>query len=206
MSESNLPNNNIVLYQEKGLSEKEAKTLDEYIEAGKPGLSKIRADSMLTLFNLGYSCEDIQKMVPEYNLGSILHARFTYGWDEAKMLFQNQVNQELIKTTNAVKADSVKFMNELIMATHVKHRRDIARYLANPEKEDPPKCIPASLSQYQSVVTSLRDMTEPKDNKGAAVGNTLVSVVVNTSDPSDKKDIKTILRKKAEAVKESQKK
>jgi hypothetical protein len=160
---------------------------------------------MLTLFNLGYSCEQIQNMVPEYSLGLILHARITYGWDEAKIIFQSQVNQDLVKTTNAVKADSIKFMNEMIMATHVKFRTEIARYLANPDKESPPKCLPASLSQYQGLIGTLRDATEPKDGGSVAAGNTLVSVTVNNQS-NEKSDVKTFLRKKADAVKESQKK
>jgi hypothetical protein len=209
MSDTNSPENKtqIQIYQDKGLTEKESEILAKYVEDGKPGLAKARSDSMRTIYALGYTCEEIHEMFPEYPLGLILHARVTHEWDKTKI----DLSQKLSKIKENViisKLESVQFLTEMLKAVHVKHRQDILRFLANPEREEAPKVLPNNLYGYQQILSLLDEVmgnNQNKDQKGAEmVSSPLVSVTINTEQPKTVEakavDAKTILKKKAEAV------
>lgn len=209
MSDTNTPENktDIQLYQEKGLSEREAKVLAQYVESGKPGLAKVRSDSMKTIYTLGYSCEEIHEMFPEYSLGLILHARVTHEWDRTRLDLGDRLNK--IKENVIVsKLESVQFLTEMLKAVHVRHRQEILRFLANPEREEAPKVLPNSLHGYQQILSLLDEVmgnNQKKDGKpGEAMASPLVSVTINTDQvkPIEAKvtDSKTVLRKKADAI------
>jgi hypothetical protein len=209
MSDTNTPDNKaqIQLYQEKGLTEKEAQVLMRYIEDGKPGLAKARSESMRTIYTLGYSCEEIHEMFPEYSLGLILHARITHEWDKTRV----DLSEKLSKIKENViisKLESVQFLTEMLKAVHVKHRQDILRFLANPDREDAPKVLPNSLHGYQQILTLLDEVmgnNQNKDSKSSDFSaSPLVSVTINTDQPKTVEakvgDSKAILRKKADAI------
>ena len=209
MSDTNTPENKspVQIYQDKGLTEKEAKVLAKYVEDGKPGLAKARSDSMRTIYTLGYSCEEIHEMFPEYPLGLILHARVNHEWDKTRL----DLSEKLTKIKENVivsKLESVQFLTEMLKAVHVKHRQEILRFLANPEREDPPKVLPNSLHGYQQILSLLDEVmgnNQKKDQKsGDMTASPLVSVTITTDQTktveAKSSDAKTILRKKAEAV------
>lgn len=207
MSDTNIPENNAVqVYQEKGLSEKEAKVLAKYVEEGKPGLAKARSDSMKTIYTLGYSCEEIHEMFPEYSLGLILHARVAHEWDKTRVDLSEKLSR--IKENVIVsKLESVQFLTEMLKAVHVKHRQEILRFLANPEREEAPKVLPNSLHGYQQILSLLDEVmgnNQKKDSSQGELSSPLVSVTINTDQPKTIEtkavDSKTILRKKAEAI------
>lgn len=209
MSDTNTPENktSIQVYQEKGLSEKEAKVLAKYVEDGKPGLAKARSDSMKTIYTLGYSCEEIHEMFPEYPLGLILHARITHEWDKTRVDLSEKLSR--IKENVIVsKLESVQFLTEMLKAVHIKHRQEILRFLANPEREEAPKVLPNSLHGYQQILSLLDEVMGNNQKKDAKAGelsaSPLVSVTINTDQSkiveAKSGDSKAILRKRAEAI------
>lgn len=209
MSDMNTPESKtqIEIYQENGLTEKEARVLAKYVEDGKPGLAKVRSDSMKTIYALGYSCEEIHEMFPEYPLGLILHARMTHEWDKTKVDLSKKLDK--IKENVIVsKLESVQFLTEMLKAVHVKHRQEILRFLANPEREEPPKVLPNSLHGYQQILSLLDEVmgnNQKKDSKSGDVSSSpLVSVTITTDSPktieAKSSDAKSILKKKAEAI------
>lgn len=208
MSDTNIPEvkTDIQIYQEKGLSEKEAKILIQYIQDGKPGLAKARSDSMKTIYTLGYSCEEIHEMFPEYSLGLILHARITHDWDKTKIDLSEKLNR-LKENVIVSKLESVQFLTEMLKAVHVKHRQEILRFLANPEREEAPKVLPNSLHGYQQILSLLDEVMGNKTNdakQNEFSASPLVSVTINTDQSKTIEtkavDSKTILRKKADAI------
>lgn len=218
---SSSKNSQIELYTSKGLPLEEAESLYEYIESSKPGLSRTRSDALSTIYNLGYSCQDIHKMFPEYSLGLIVHAKVTYEWDLSKSELDTHLNNATVRQAQAVKSDSIRFLSELVTATHVKWRRDILRYLANPEREKAPDCLPNSLSAYRDTVSALEELAalgpdvSKKDGVLPQGGLTqLISVHVDNKPQEKTIDIKevkdnraaSLLRQKSSEIKNAQKK
>jgi hypothetical protein len=156
------PETALTVYQSAGLNEAEAKSVAEWVEKGKPGLARSKAESLGSIYLLGYTCQEIARMFPEYDLPLLLYARVEYGWDQAKLRYKNDLQESIIESAKSVKLDSTQFMSEMIKATHVKWRADILRYLAAPDRVEPPACLPNTLHGYQSAVTMLNDLIEPK--------------------------------------------
>ena len=180
--------------KEKGLNEDEIKTLSLWIDQGKPGLAQSRAEGFGDLYVMGYSCREIHKMFPQYPYESILFARAQYNWDELRQKYREQVQSDIAFKAASAKAESIKFLSELISATHVKWRKEILTYIANPDREKPPKCLPDSIHQYGSVVSLLQELIQPsgpgrpnKDGQQPMGATPLVSVTVKSG--SDKPDV-----------------
>jgi hypothetical protein len=186
-----------------GLTEPEAKELAAWVDAGKPGLSKHRAESFGSVYALGYSCQDLHKWFPEIPLAILLYARVYYGWDKIRAEYRAAVQNQLLESALTTKLESVRFVTELLNATHVRYRQQIMDFLANPKGAKPPEIMPDSLHQYGQLTALMRELLEsispgekkkPGDEKEAAP---LVSVTVGAGGEvkvvSDQKSAKSRL-------------
>jgi len=145
-------------YVEKGLSVEEATKLAKWIENGKHGLSKYRGDQFSEVYMLGYSCEEIQSWIPDYPIEVLLWARYYYEWDRLREEFKHAHINGAVERALSVRADGLRFVTELLHATHIKWRKELVAYLANPDSVKPPECLPNSLSQYGNLTEMLREM------------------------------------------------
>jgi|GEM_PF-5257285 len=175
---------------EKGLNEEEVALLTNWLENGKPGLSKLRADRFGEIYLLGYTCQEIHKMFPEYSLEMLLFARAHYDWDKLRDAYRKEIQNNTLEKALTARLESIKFLSELVAATHIKWRKEIMTYIANPEKEKAPDCIPKSVMGYGQVVNILQTLMAPpgsngkgSSNQGQAVGSgvPLVSVTVQSN-------------------------
>lgn len=203
MSDSNTPKNYLPIQVPENLPEEEVKALMIHIESGKPNLSKVRADSIATVYNLGYSCQWIhQNICPELTLGSIVHAKLSHQWDSIKEEFDRNIKNNYVNIADSVKAEVVQFLSEIITATHVRWKMDILKYLANPTREDAPACLPNSLGTYRNVVSFMEELAHP-DNAGSKKSGSsgslpggfsqLVSVQINNA-PKEKEEQAPVLK------------
>lgn len=157
--------------KEKGLDEEELKMLTAWIDQGKPGLSRVRAERFGEIYLLGYSCQEIHRMFPEYPLESLLFARAQYDWDTLRERYRKTVQDNTLEKAVIARLESVKFLSELIAATHVKWRKEIMTYLMNPDKEKAPDCLPKSVMGYGQVINILQTLTQPPAQRGAGGAN-----------------------------------
>lgn len=178
--------NELTPFVEKGMTEDEAKLLTRWIQQGKPGLSKFRADKFAEIYVLGYSCQDIHKWFDEYPLETILWARFHYDWDALRADYKKVRTRQVMETALGVQEEGVRFLTELLHATHYRWRKELMEYLANPDTKKAPDCLPNSLSQYASLTNLMREvmgMAGPKDGKGnnkdSQPSSPLVSIHMN---------------------------
>lgn len=166
---------------EKGLTEDEAKLLSKYLEEGKPGLAKSRAERMAEIYCLGYSCQEINRWFPEYPLEILLYARVHYGWDQIREKYLSSVQQEVLNSSLAVRMDTMKFLQELLTATHVKWRKELLDYIADPETKKAPDFIPKNLYGYGQIIETLNKVVRVAgpESKGGGLGESpLVSINV----------------------------
>lgn len=197
---------------QKGLDEEEIKMLTTWIDQGKPGLSKIRAERFGDIYILGYSCKDINKMFPEYPLETLLFARAQYDWDKLRAEYRARVSSQTLEMAITSRLDSIKFLTEMVSATHIKWRKEIMNYIANPDKVKPPDCLPKSIQGYSQVISTLQALVSPGSSKSgsgggpnAATQNTTASPLVSVTVKTDKHsntDV-TISNSAQDAVKEA---
>ena len=180
---------------QKGFEEDEIRTLTRWIDQGKPGLAKSKAERMGDIYLLGYSCQEINKWFPEYPLEVLLFARAQYNWDELRAKYRQQVQQNTLAAATATRLESIRFLSELISATHLKWRKDILAYIANPDGNKPPECLPSGIYQYGQAMGLLKDLVTPDGGGGSKGGDAnpsgptpLVSVTVKSGD-KDKPDV-----------------
>jgi hypothetical protein len=169
----------IVQYEGRGLTRKESETLADWIEAGKPGLSKYRAENMGNIYALGYSCEDIHRWYPTFPLSILLWARVQYGWDDVRDRYQRVTQGKALEAAIGVKTESVRLLADTIAAVNLKWRRELMDYLSDPEHNKAPDFLPKSLSGYQSLQAMMKELTDPIPSAGAGgTAGPLVSVSV----------------------------
>lgn len=194
---------NAVELVSKGLSEQEAKALSVWIEAGKPGLSKYKAEKLGDVYCLGYTCQDIKRWFPDYPIEVILWARVHYCWDDLRAKYRSVVQQETMNAALTARMESIRFLTDVITATHVKFRQDILKYIADPDNVEAPKTklIPDNIHSYGFLMTLLKEMVTPNQDKNKTESAMpLVTVNVNSSDQVqvskvDQEDVKQALMK-----------
>jgi hypothetical protein len=128
---------------------------------GKPGLSKYKAERLGEIYCLGYSCRDIQKWFPEYPLEVLLWARVHYKWDAVREQYRSVVQQDTLHAALAARMDGVRFLSDLMTATHVHWRKQLLDYIADPENAEAPKFLPKDMYGYQVLINMLKDVTTP---------------------------------------------
>lgn len=185
--------NNLELYKSRGLSDDETKQLVKYNEAGRPGVAKIKVDALQALYNVGYTCSEIHEQFPEYPYGAILLCRVQQDWDGKKTSYRKQLESEMLSTVKNARLESVKMISDMIQATNVHWKRELMRYLANPDKEKAPDFLPKSMSQYGSLASLLKDLTETekggKDDLPGNNGGGLPTIIINNHSSGLKTDI-----------------
>jgi hypothetical protein len=189
MDNTNKPNTSIEVYKAGGLSDTEAFLVKEWVDKGRPGISNVKADQLLSIYLLGYNCYEINKEFPEYPLPAVLWCRAKFDWDKRREEYNLAIQDAIAKHAVNVRSDAIRFMGELIAATHIKWRKDILKYLAAPDREKAPACLPGNLNEYGTRVSLLDEIMNPagkiKNLPGAQAGvpegTPLVSVNINNS-------------------------
>jgi hypothetical protein len=150
-----------------GLTEEEAKMVQSWIDRGRPGITKIKADFLSSIYNLGYSCQQIHKEFPEYELEAILWARVKFDWDKRRAEYQQTLAANTMASAAEAHLEGIQFLSMVMKVTHVKMKQEMMRYLAAPDREKPPEFLPTTLHQYMNAQSQLSEMiTPPAAKKG----------------------------------------
>lgn len=183
----------VELYQSKGLTEAESSLVQKWVEKGRPGISNIKADHLLSIYLMGYTCYDINKEFPEYSLESILWAKAKFDWEQKKSDYQKSIAQSVVTQAATAKAESIRFISDILQATHIKWKKDIMRYLAAPDREKAPACLPNSMNEYGKLLNLLDSTIAAEKEKLPAeavqTGNNGALVNVNISSGTDPKNV-----------------
>jgi len=188
--------NNLSLYTSKGLTEEESRQLVKYNESGRPGVAKLNVDALQALYNVGYSCQEINEQFPEYPMGAILLTRVQQDWDKKKVAYRKGLEAEIVGSVKNARVESVKMVADVIAATNIHWKQELMRYLANPTKEKAPEFLPKTMHQYGSLATLLKDLTEVEKSTGKDAnlpgnnGGGLPTIIINNNTaPGSKPDV-----------------
>jgi hypothetical protein len=113
-----------------------------------------------------------------------LWARFHHNWDALREEYKSVRSRQVLETALGAQAEGLRFLTELLHATHYRWRKELLEYLANPDTKKAPECLPNSLSQYASLTNLMREvmgMNPAKDGKGSkdAPSSPLVSINIS---------------------------
>lgn len=147
--------------KEHGFSRDDAKALAFWLDEGKPGLAKSKAENMSALYLMGYSCREINKWFPDYPLELLLFARYQYDWDLLRNEYNLRVQKDASHRAEGSRNESIRLVSDIMSATHAKWRRQLAEYLANPDTVDPPNFLPSNMDQYGKISTLLQNLVAP---------------------------------------------
>jgi hypothetical protein len=180
-------------------SRADAKLLAAWMDDGKPGLAKSKGENMAALYIMGYSCREINKWFPVYDLELLLYARYQYEWDRLRNEYNEMVQKDAVRAAEGQRNESIRLLSDIMSATHMKWRRELADYLADPDNVRPPNFLPRDMAQYGKIAALLQDVVAPplRGKPGPQQGavnaqglpaTPLVSVTVKPGD-RDKPDI-----------------
>lgn len=147
--------------KDQKFSREDAKLLAKWMDDGKPGLAKTKAESMSSLYVMGYSCREINKWFPSYSLELLLFARYQYSWDFLRVEYNNHVMKDASGAAEGSRNESIKFVSNIMTATHIKWKKQLAEYLADPDNVDPPNFLPKNMDQYGKISTLLQNLVAP---------------------------------------------
>lgn len=141
------------------LSDEERRLLDEYREAGHPPLSPTTANSLFELFLAGKSYFEIQKLNPNFKIGSIVDASVRYRWVEARNRYiinlQNNSMQRLMQT----QMESVNFLSLAFSAAHKKFGNALSKYLQTGDESDLEGFSLGNIHNYEKAIKALMAIT-----------------------------------------------
>ena len=166
-------------YIARGLSEEEAKLVVEWNLGGRLHASRADLPLVRELFLNGYSAIQINEKFPEVPIAAILYLRCKHKWDEVKDQRRRDLVSNALTNAGAAQLDAIRFLGEVLNGTHVKYREQLMKYVADPKREKPPEVLPHNFSQYESMVSLLKELTTPA--KGNVTETPGASVFINTN-------------------------
>jgi hypothetical protein len=163
-------NQQLAPYTSHGLTLREAELVHRWIEDGKPGIARYKAENLGHLYVMGYSCEDINRWFPEYPLVILLWARVQYKWDDSRDRYQRVMQGRALEAALNAQSESVRLVADIVSATNQKWRRELMDYLADPAKAKAPEYLPKTLHQFQSMLDMLSNIVTPGQDDGKKPG------------------------------------
>jgi hypothetical protein len=170
-------------YIKRGLSTEEAAIVVQWNLNGRPHATRADLPLVRELFLNGYSAVQINEKFSEIPVPAILYLRCKHKWDEVRDQRKRDLVANALPNAGTIQLDAVRFLTEVINGTHVKYREQLMRYVADPKREKPPEVLPHSFSQYENLVTLLKDLLTPPGTKaaGSLPGTPLVAVNISQS-------------------------
>lgn len=156
------------------LSEREQEVLLKWLETKAPPLAISTSVSLFQLFLNGQTAEMIQKLNPQFTLGSILHARVRDRWDqqrsEAVGTMFATVRDRVVKS----QVDMIEAVTLMLSATSKQQSEKYLRYIQTGNEAELEGAITIkNLSDMKRAIESLQLLTGQRtsDNPSAVTVN-----------------------------------
>lgn len=173
--------NELVTLQEKGLTTEEAALVQKWLESNKPGISRIKADFLSSVYNLGYTCLQIHQKFPEYSLESLLWARIHFEWDKRRTDYTKELATSTVLNAGEAHLEGINFLSVVLKTVQADWRNQIIKWMAAPDREKRPDFLPTSMHQFMAVQEQLADLIAPPDKKKGDTSNPTQVYINNTA-------------------------
>lgn len=143
------------------LSKAERLAYDSWCARSEPALSPQFQAQLFELFLNGSSCEEIVKLNPGLQLGSVVAARIRGNWDERRDEHLNKLLEGIRERVQQVTLETVEVMADTLAVANKMHAKKLKKYLqtGNPEDLKGIDFTPTSMRQYKDVVDLLMKLT-----------------------------------------------
>lgn len=140
-----------------GWSRKEIEALKQGLEDGVRPIAPSLADQMYSLFQAGYSAQEIADRNPPFELKDILYLRWKRQWDTRLLEHFSDLMKRVRQKNALVKMESVDYLLNYLSVTHKKYGEQMIRYLQTGREEDLPEM--PSLKIYKEIIEILQKIT-----------------------------------------------
>jgi hypothetical protein len=166
-------------YIRKGLTVQEAGQLQKWIEEGKPGLMRQKAESLGRIYALGYTCQELHKWFPHIPLEIFLWSRVQYNWDDSRERYRITMQGRALEAALSSRQESVRLLADAVAVTNMAWRKQLMEYLGDPENAKRPDFLPDTLAGYHKLIQLMDEMAFPTTKPGSAPPPQALGPLVN---------------------------
>jgi len=176
----------------KLLSEDEADELQRWLPKGRPPIAVSTAAKLFEVFMQGQTCKQIHKLNPQFDYGSIIHARIRDGWDEKRAEYVAHTYGSIREKVVKAQMDAIEMTANLLSVTAEQNNKKYLKYLQTKDEQELKGSIQIdSLKQFKEAVESLQKFTgqdkdatkNPVTNAPANAGERVIEAQVVQADP-----------------------
>lgn len=140
-------------------TEEEWKALEVATETGTRPISKTLQEEMYNLFLEGYDAAKIAKQNKGYSEIDILMTRYRGNWDENKLKYQDDLQEQILQKLKKTQFESLEFLTNMLSVLHKDERQKMLTYLQTGRKEDRPEIFVSSIGTYKSLIETIQKLT-----------------------------------------------
>lgn len=181
----------IVLSPVERLTPEERKAYKLYVQKNDPPLAPSIQAQLFSLYLNGTTCEEIQKLNPNFSLGMIVRARVEGLWDDRRDAHLQTLFEGVRERVQQVQMESVVFTSDLLASANKMFGDKLKKYLQTGDERELGSLRIDSLKQYRDAVDLLMKLTG-QDKKIEVSGQT--KTVVEFTGPMSPKDAAALLK------------
>jgi len=182
----------LILSPVERLSPEERKAYKLYVQKNDPPLAPGVQAQLYNLYLNGSTCEEINRLNPNFSLGMIVRAKVEGLWDDRRDKHINELFESVRERVQQVQMESVVFTTDLLAGANKMFGDKLKRYLQTGDERELGDLRIDSLKQYRDAVDLLLKLTG-QDRKVEVSGQT--KTVVEFKGPVAPKDAAAILRR-----------
>lgn len=160
-----------------GWTQEEKDALMAYLKSNKLyNMSPNTASSFLSLYLEGRTIEQIHKTFPSWPIGSLLHARYFYKWDEQVKQYFNQLASTVRDRILKSQAETAHHLMDKLSVLNKEFRNEMDKYLQSPLDENLPSNRIKSTRELKETITILKEIINLTQPANAASPPVLVNI------------------------------
>lgn len=157
------------------LSEREQSILSNWLDTHAPPLSVSTSASLFGLFLNGQTCDMIQKLNPQFTLGSILHARIRDRWDQQRSETAGQMFSTVREKVIKGQLDAIEAVSLMLTASSKMQSEKFLRYIQTGDESELAGAMTIrNIGDMKKAIESLQLLTGQRTSENPSVVNVTV--------------------------------
>ena len=152
-------NDNYLVKNEVFLSNKELDIYRKYIESENLTVAPSKATAFFSLFLQGYSCDEISRMNPGFDIGLILKTRVDQSWDQRRLEHIQHLLNDVRNIVQSTQLEAIRFVSESLTVFRKMASEKFQKYLQTGNVKDLGEFKNMSFKVYKDLLEMLLRLT-----------------------------------------------